>query len=422
MTDTPRAWYFGWNIVGASALITLLSVGMRLSMGPFFLPLTQDMGFSRSLLASVVAVGMLFYGLAMPLAGYLVARYSTRFVLSLGAAIVVVSALWSVNARDPVSFMLSFGAMLSVGLAFASPVALTPVISHWFKRKRGMALFFLSTGSMAGMAIMTPVMALGIEAWGWRQTLLVFAALFACLTLVAAWFVMRDEAPEHADLLADQIPAPGDTPAPPIVSLDLREVIRTQPFWLVFLGLFACGYSMNLLGTHGMPMLMDHGFDAFSSSMGVGLIGLVAIAGTVMLGSLADRVPRRNLLAVIYGIRGLGFFALVAVGTHFELYLTASIGGLVWAGSIALSSAILADVYGVRLVGVLYGLGYLGHQLGGTLSSWLGGWGYETFGTHWIAFGSAGVLLFVAAWLSLRLPLKGHTLMKQVAPAASLPH
>jgi MFS family permease len=116
-----------------------------------------------------------------------------------------------------------------------------------------------------------------------------------------------------------------------------------------------------------------------------------------MLGSLADRVPRRNLLAVIYGIRGLGFFALVAVGTHFELYLTASIGGLVWAGSIALSSAILADVYGVRLVGVLYGLGYLGHQLGGTLSSWLGGWGYETFGTHWIAFGSAGVLLFVAA-------------------------
>ena len=415
-------WYFGWNIVGASALITLLSVGMRLGMGPFFLPLTQDLGFSRSLLASVVAVGMLFYGLAMPLAGYLVARYSTRGVLSLGAVIVVVSTLWAVNTHHPLAFMLSFGVMLSVGLAFASPVALTPVISHWFKRRRGMALFFLSTGSMAGMAIMTPLMALGIEAIGWRQTLLAFATLHAGLTLAAAWFVMRDEAPEHADLLADQIPAPGDASASPPVSLDLREVMRTRPFWLVFLGLFACGYSMNLLGTHGMPMLMDHGFDTLSSSLGIGLIGLVAIGGTVVLGSLADRVPRRNLLAVIYGIRGLGFFALVAVGTHFELYLTASIGGLVWAGSIALSSAILADVYGVRLVGVLYGLGYLGHQLGGTLSSWLGGWGYETFGTHWIAFGSAGVLLFVAAYLSLRLPLKGHTLMKQVVPAASLPH
>ena len=89
-------------------------------------------------------------------------------------------------------------------------------------------------------------------------------------------------------------------------------------------------------------------------------------------------------------MRGLGFFALVVVGTHWELYLAATIGGLVWAGSIALSSAILADVYGVRLVGVLYGMAYVGHQLGGTLSSWLGGWGYETFGTHWVAFGASG--------------------------------
>ena len=100
---------------------------------------------------------------------------------------------------------------------------------------------------------------------------------------------------------------------------------------------------------------------------------------------------------MIYAVRGLGFFALMVVGTHWELYAAATIGGLVWAGSIALSSAILADVYGVRLVGVLYGRAYLGHQLGATLSSWLGGWGYETFGSHWLAFGSAGVLLLLAA-------------------------
>ena len=55
-------------------------------------------------------------------------------------------------------------------------------------------------------------------------------------------------------------------------------------------------------------------------------------------------------------------------------------GGIVWAGSIALSSAILADVYGVRLVGLLYGLAYLGHQVGGMISSWLGGWAFERYG------------------------------------------
>jgi MFS family permease len=167
-----------------------------------------------------------------------------------------------------------------------------------------------------------------------------------------------------------------------------------------------------------MPMLMDHGFSAISSAMGIGLIGFVAIFGTLVLGRLADRVPRRKLLAAIYGIRGLGFFALVMVGTHAELYVSAAIGGLVWAGSIALSSAILADVYGVRLVGVLYGLAYVGHQVGGMISSWLGGWGYERFGTHWIAFGAAGSLLLLAAALSLRLPLRGFTLMRTGPDAA----
>ena len=148
--------------------------------------------------------------------------------------------------------------------------------------------------------------------------------------------------------------------------------MRTAPFCRIFFGLFACGFSMNLLGTHGTPMLMVHGFDTFTSSMGVGLIGFVAIGGTLMLGRFADRLPRRH---------------------------------------------ILADVYSVRLVGVLYGMAYIGHQIGGTLSAWLGGWAYERYGTHWIAFGAAGVLLIAASLVALQLPRKGFTLM--AAPAAA---
>jgi MFS family permease len=408
-------WYFGWNIVAAAALLTLLSTGMRLGIGPFFLPIAHDLGFSRSLLATIVAIGMLCYGLAMPVGGHLIARFGTRSVLLLGAGIVALSVVGTVLTRDPLAFLLAFGVGFSVGLAFVSPVSLTPVISHWFTRRRGMALFFLSTGSMAGMAVMTPVCTWAIESFGWRATLVGFAAVFIALTLPAALFVIRDTAPEHTDLLPEEAAYQRARPTPAPQSLTLREAMRTAPFWKIFFGLFCCGFSMNLLGTHGMPMLMDHGFDAFTSSMGIGLIGIVAIGGTLVLGRLADRLPRRNILSVIYFVRGLGFFALVLVGTHWELYVTATIGGLVWAGSIALSSAILSDVYGVRLVGVLYGMAYLGHQLGATLSSWLGGWAYERFGTHWIAFGASGALLIAAGVVALQLPRKGFTLMAPVA-------
>jgi predicted MFS family arabinose efflux permease len=270
-----------------------------------------------------------------------------------------------------------------------------------------MALFFLSTGSMAGMAIMTPVLTLAIDAFGWRHTLLGFAAVFTTVTVPTALFIIRDDAPLHTDLFPEQIAALRADTTPVGEGMRFADAVRTAPFWQIVAGLFACGFSMNLLGTHGMPMLMDHGFDAMTSSLGIGLIGLVAIAGTQLLGRVADKLQRRNILAMIYAIRGLGFFALLLVGTHWELYGTATIGGLVWAGSIALSSAILADVYGVRLVGILYGWAYLGHQFGAMLSSWLGGWGYEVFGTHWVAFGSAGALLLAAAAVSLQLPLKG---------------
>ena len=443
-------WYFGWNIVAAATLVTLLTVGMRMGIGPFFLPMAEDLGFSRSLLAGIVAAGMLCYGLGMPLAGHLVARWGTRPVLLLGTAIVLASTIWTVHARDPVSFLLAFGVSMSFGLAFTSPVAFTPLLSHWFVRRRGMALFFLSTGSMAGIAVMTPVLTQSIAAAGWQWTLLGFAAVFAVVTIPLALLVVRDEAPADADLLLHRAAsqqaaadpaganssganltaprgAPGGADSAGVdraratvlaPTIKFRDALRTAPFWKINLGLFACGFSMNLIGTHGVPMLMDHGFDSTTSSLGIGLIGLVAIFSTLILGRLADILPRRHILSAIYLVRGLGFFALLLVGTHWELYGVSTLGGLAWAGSIALSSAILADVYGVKLVGVLYGLAYLGHQVGATISSWLGGWAYEAFGTHWVSFGSAGVLLLVAAAVSTQLPPRNFILFApRAAPA-----
>jgi len=407
-----KKWYYGWNIVAAATLLTLLTVGMRMGIGPFFIPMTEDLGFSRSLLATIVAVGMLFYGLGMPLAGYLVGRYGTRFVLLTGMVIVVVSIAWSVQARTPWSFLWSYGILLSTGLAFTSPVALTPIIARWFTRQRGMALFFLSTGSMAGIAIMTPVFTFSIDATSWQTTLIGFAVAFVVLTVPIALWVLRENAPEGTDTLSAPIKSSNAKPvAITLGTMPFTEALKTRPFWQICLGLFACGFSMNLLGTHGMPMLMDHGYDSATSAFGIGLIGLVAIFSTIVLGRMSDLLPKRNILAVIYLVRGLGFFALLAVGTHWELYIAASIGGIVWAGSIAMSSAILADVYGIRLVGLLYGWAYLGHQIGATFSSWLGGWGYETFGTHWVAFGMSGVLLIIAAAVSYRLPQKGYSLV-----------
>src|SRR5690606_8877169 len=129
--------------------------------------IAEDLGLSRTTLSTIVALGMLAYGIGMPVAGFLAQKYGSRAVLLLGTAIVVISSIWSVNATDPFSFFLAFGILLSLGFSFTSPVALTPVISRWFTRQRGKALFYLSTGSMAGIAVMTPLLTFTIERYGW---------------------------------------------------------------------------------------------------------------------------------------------------------------------------------------------------------------------------------------------------------------
>lgn len=404
-------WYFGWNIVAVAALLTMLTVGMRMGIGPFFLPIKNDLGFSRSWLSTVIAIGMLCYGIGMPIAGYLVSICGTRLVLLLGATIVFLSSIWTALSTGPINFLLAFGIALSLGLAFTSPVAITPLISRWFTRQRGMALFFLATGSMAGIAVMTPVFTYSIDWFGWRETMVGFAVIFVIITVPTALIIIREDAPANTDLLPEQVITKPASTTTIDFNLKMADALRTMPFWQICLGLFACGFSMNLLGTHGVPMLIDHGFDDKTSSFGIGLIGLVAIFSTLVLGRLSDILERRSILAVIYFVRGLGFFALVIAATPWQLFTFAAIGGIVWSGSIAMSSAILADIYGIRLVGMLYGWAYLGHQIGAMISSWIGGWAYEVFHTHWISFGAAGVLLLIAAVISLYLPKRGTKLV-----------
>lgn len=407
-TNSP--WYYGWTIVFAAAMLTMITVGMRMSIGPFLIPMSEGLGISRSYLSNVIALGMMVYGIGMPIAGYYVAKRGTRFVLIVGAVIVALSLIWTVNAGTGFSFAMAYGVLLSLGLAFTSPVAFTQLISRWFIKRRAMSLLFLSTGSMAGIAIMTPLFNYTIRLFSWEQTLVGYALIFAALTLFVAFVIIRGEPPRYGDLTTeDEIQAHEKREAERKKKLSgptftLKEVMSTKPFWLICIGIFSCGFSMNLLGTHATPMLIDHGFSSDVASFGVSLIGLVAIFSTVALGRIAARVQHRLLLVAIYLVRGIAFFGLVAVMEPWQLYMVTIIGGLVWAGNMGLSSGMLADLYGAQIVGMLYGWAFVGHQIGATLSTWLGGWAYENYGTHWIAFGAAGIFLFIGATASFMLP------------------
>ena len=398
--DNNKRPYYGWYIVISATIIVLLSNGMRMGIGPFIEPVMDDLDLSRTELSIIVAIGMIVYGIGMPIAGLLLKNVNTRFMILTGLTIVCLSIVWTVNAKGLVSFLLSFGVFLSLGLSFLSNVSLSPIISKWFVRQRGKALFYLATGGMAGIAVMTPLETWLIQLVGWQHTLLIFAVVFICITVPSAIFIMRENVPEGADMKGTDSHL--KLKEPPNISL--RDAIMTGAYWKIVLGLFACGFGMNLLGSHGVPMLTDHHFQSMTASFGIGMIGIVAMFSTVLLGQIADRFPRKNILFLVYLVRGLGFLGLVLAATNWQLFIVAFSGGLVWSGSVAMSTAILSDLYGTRLLGILNGWAYFGHQIGAALGSFLGGWLYDAFGTHLYSFSTAAALAIIASLTSITLP------------------
>jgi len=417
-----RHWYFGWNVVAACSILTLFTVGLRLGVGPLFLPIATDLGFTRSTLSAVIAVGMLFYGIGMPLGGYLVKVLHTRAVVLLGAVCVLTALLWTVNTTSIVGFIFAFGILLSIGLSFISPTAFAPLVLRWFVKKRGAAVFYLSTGGVAGIAVITPLLNFMVENLGWRNSLILYGIGLASLTTLMGIFIIREPRASDGDEDTSQtlVNTPRkdnrtpSSPSPSVPHYTAIQAIKTRPFWIIVIGMLASGYSINLLGVHGVPMLVDHGFSPMMASAGIGVIGITGIISTIVLSQLADRVQRRKLLATIYFIRAVGFVGLLLATTDLQLIIVAIIGGSVWAGNVAMATAILADLYGVRLVGLLFGWTYLGHQIVGMISSWLGGWAYEQLHTHWPVFGFGALSLVVAAYYSWILPNTNHTAPKAV--------
>ncbi|HEY3367742.1 MAG TPA: MFS transporter [Symbiobacteriaceae bacterium] len=384
-----------WHIVGVGFVVSLLASGTRFATGPFMASMMASFRMTHTQFSAVVAFSMLLYGFFMPVAGRLADLFGGRPVLLAGGVLLSTALAVTARTTSPVVFALAFALVASLGFAATSHVALASVIGRWFVKRRGLAMTFLSSGAMSGIAIMVPFSASLIARIGWRGTMLVIAAVLLVVVLVGA-VVMGGQPPQAAAAAGEKRPSPPDW----------RRALGTQPFWLMVLGFFTCGFSMNLLGTHGVPMLEDHGFSTMTAAFGVGLIGLVSVFGSLALGAASDRLGRPTFLALIYAVRGLGFIGLLFAGREWELYAVGAIGGLVWSGSSALTSAITADLFGAESVGTLFGLIFLSHQIGAAMGSYLGGWAFDAFGSYLVPFVIAAVLLFGAAYLSMRLPAR----------------
>jgi len=152
---------------------------------------------------------------------------------------------------------------------------------------------------------------------------------------------------------------------------------------LLTLGYFVCGFQVVFIGAHLTPYLLDKGVAARVGVTALALVGLFNCLGTYIAGVLAGKMPKRYVLSFIYFMRSVVITAFLLLPlSEWSVYLFAAAIGFLWLSTVPPTNAIIAQVYGVRYLGMLGGIVFFSHQIGSFLGAWLGGKIYDATGNY----------------------------------------
>ena len=389
---TPRVFY-GWIVVGASALIVCIGMGILFSLGVFLKPLEESLGWSRSAISSVALLNWIAMGIGSFLWGALSDRIGTRIVAVAGGVLLGLGMVLSSQVTAIWQLYVTFGMIVGLAVgAFYAPLSATA--TKWFTANRGLAVSIVSAGIGLGTFVIAPLTRWLISIFDWRVAMIVVGDL-AWLVVIPVALLIRN-APGDLGVVAMGGAATRHEP-----EFEARDVIAAPQFWLIALAHFACCAAHSGPIFHMVTHAIDQGVAQMAAASVLGVSGLASIAGRIGCGMIADRIgAKRTLIAglamqalmvVLYlTTRGLGGFYALALGF-----------GIAYGGVMPLYALLIRQYFGEKIMGTAYGGVFLVSTLGMGLGSFAGGVIYDQLGSYTWLFISSFAIGTAAALVAL---------------------
>jgi len=384
-----------WTLlITCAVLVAALAMGLRQSFGLFLAPMTAAHGWPTAGFAFAIALQVLLNGISQPICGQLADRYGGQVVIWAGTLLYALGILGMAFADDLGPFTAFAGAVLGVAVSAAGmPVIVATLTRILPDDKRGRAVGLGTAGSSFGQFLVVPLSGAGIAAFGW-QGALVAMALAALLMLPLALPLTEPALPKSAASHTEQ--TAGEA---------LRAAGGSTSFWCLFAGFFVCGVHVSFLSVHLPGFVSTCHLPLWVGAGAISLIGLFNVAGSLLAGELSQRWKRRELLIGIYSARAVLMTAfLLLPKTTGTVLAFSAVMGVLWLSTVPPTVALVARNFGTRWLATLFGIVFLGHQLGGFLGAWLGGVVFDQTGSYdlmWIF----GILMAVFAAL-IHIPVK----------------
>ena len=395
-----RAIFYGWIVVAVTGVVVLVTAGVRSAPGAFILSMTEEPGWSTTSVSFAAAMGFVVFGLAGPLSGWLMGRIGVRNVVLLSLTVTGTALVATSLVREIWQLTLFFGLISGLGTGLVASVLGPTVATRWFIKDRGLVTGILGASTSTGQLIFFPLLtALAVTA-GWRLGAIVLAVLtFALIVPVLVW-VRNDPADVGARPLGAVDGEIAHVP-PPDRGI-MRQAVRTADFWFLAGTFFVCGATSNgLVGQHFIPHAVDHGFTAVAASGALAVMGLFNFVGTIASGWLTDRWDPRKLLLIYYTFRGLSLFMVPFIHDTMTIAAFAVLFGLDYIATVPPTVALVADRFGRRNVGIVYGWVFAAHMIGAAIAAWAAGIVRDSVGDYAPAFVAAGWIAIIAGFAVL---------------------
>lgn len=182
----------------------------------------------------------------------------------------------------------------------------------------------------------------------------------------------------------------------------LSVALQVPSLWLLNAGFFVCGFHLAFVAIHFPAFLADEGFEPWLAPVALTTIGITNIFGTYCCGLFGGWYSKRVVLSLLYLARALVFLLFIVLPVSQTTVLIFSVLiGLLWLGTVPLTSGLVGDLFGTRYLSMLFGVVFFGHQLGGFFGSWLAGIVFDMFGSYqamwWLSI-ALGVLSAALHW------------------------
>lgn len=393
MTDrsAPNAfWRSPVFVLIAAAMIVFMSFGIRQSFGLFMRPVSVDMGWGREVLSLALATQNLMIGLSAPFAGALAIRWGAPRTVALGGVIFGLGIFLMSQATSPEWMFGSAGLMAGAGLgACGLPLILAIVGQVAPEAKRSLWLGMATACATGGQLLIVPISQSLLLGYDWVLALIVlslFAGLIVPMAFSMSGAVTKDTGQDTEISLGEA----------------LKEAGGHRGFIFLTAGFYVCGFQVAFIAVHLPAYLADQGASATLGATALMLIAFFNMIGSWASGWMGGRLSKKYLLSGIYVLRAMiiAVFIMLPVGPISVSIFAAAIG-LLWLSTVPLTSGLVAQIFGTRYMGMLYGIVYLSHQMGSFSGVWLGGRLYDDTGSYGVVWWGAIALGLMSALLHL---------------------